>query len=106
MGYLKLHPEGNILRDCRPKAKLLFNFFRRSSRPSPTSCGWMSGGPDIRKAGRLGNDRPSLGARLGVGLSKPWGVWEGGFDERPGKAAGGLWGFGVQGALGRKRCQF
>jgi len=23
--------------------------------------------PDIRKAGRLGNDRPSLGARLGVG---------------------------------------
>ena len=46
--------------------------------------------PKIRKAGRLGNDRPSLGARLGVGLSKPWGVWEGGFDERPGKAAGGL----------------
>ena len=40
--------------------------------------------PEIRKAGRLGNDRPSLGARLGVGLSKPWGVWEGGFDERPG----------------------
>jgi len=33
----------------------------------------------------LGNDRPSLGARLGVGLSKPWGVWEGGFDERPGE---------------------
>jgi hypothetical protein len=33
--------------------------------------------PEIRKAGRLGNDRPSLGARLGVGLSKPWGVWEG-----------------------------
>ena len=25
-----------------------------------------------------------------MGLSKPWGVWEGGFDERLGKAAGGL----------------
>jgi hypothetical protein len=25
-----------------------------------------------KKAGRLGNDRPSLGARLGVGVSKPW----------------------------------
>lgn len=41
--------------------------------------------PKIRKAGRLGNDRPSLGVRLGVGLSKPWGVWEGGFDERLGE---------------------
>src|ERR1044071_1360624 len=41
--------------------------------------------PEIRKAGRLGNDRPSLGARLGCGISKPWGVWEGGFDERPGE---------------------
>ena len=46
--------------------------------------------PQIRKAGRLGNDRPSLGARLGVGLSKPWGVWEGGFDERPGEPPAGL----------------
>jgi len=43
----------------------------------------------IRKAGRLGNDRPSLGARLGVGLSKPLGVWEGGFDERPGEPPAG-----------------
>jgi len=43
----------------------------------------------IRKAGRLGNDRPSLGARLGVGLSKPLGVWEGGFDERPGEPLAG-----------------
>ena len=25
-------------------------------------------GPEIRKAGRLGNDRPSLGARLGWGV--------------------------------------
>ena len=41
-----------------------------------------------------------------MGLSKPWGVWEGGFDERPGKAAGGLWGFLGHGARGRKRCQF
>ena len=47
-------------------------------------------GPEIRKAGRLGNDRPSLGARLGVGLSKPWGVWEGGFDERLGKPPAGV----------------
>ena len=45
--------------------------------------------PQIRKAGRLGNDRPSLGARLGVGLSKPWGVWEGGFDERLGRPPAG-----------------
>jgi len=45
--------------------------------------------PEIRKAGRLGNDRPSLGARLGVGLSKPWGVWEGGFDERLGEPLAG-----------------
>ena len=45
--------------------------------------------PEIRKAGRLGNDRPSLGARLGVGLSKPWGVWEGGFDERLGEPPAG-----------------
>jgi hypothetical protein len=45
--------------------------------------------PEIRKAGRLGNDRPSLEARLGVGLSKPWGVWEGGFDERLGRPPAG-----------------
>ena len=73
---------------------------------NPGGAGACGLPPEIRKAGRLGNDRPSLGARLGVGLSKPWGVWEGGFDERPGKAAGGLWDFGVQGAPGRKRCQF
>ena len=48
--------------------------------------------PEIRKAGRLGNDRPSLGARLGVGLSKPWGVWEGGFDERLGRPPAGYLG--------------
>jgi hypothetical protein len=49
-------------------------------------------GPEIRKAGRLGNDRPSLGARLGVGLSKPWGVWEGGFNEAAWGPLGGLCG--------------
>lgn len=48
--------------------------------------------PEIRKAGRLGNDRPSLEARLGVGLSKPWGVWEGGFDERLGRPPAGYLG--------------
>ena len=55
---------------------------------------WKQVRPKIRKAGRLGNDRPSLGARLGVGLSKPWGVWEGGFDERLGGPPAGyveLW---------------
>ena len=55
--------------------------------------------PDIRKAGRLGNDRPSLGARLGVGLSKPWGVWEGGFDERLGEPLAGFGKLGWCGAL-------
>jgi hypothetical protein len=39
-------------------------------------------GPNQKeKVRRLGNDRPSLRARLGVGLSKPWGVWEG--NPRP-----------------------
>ena len=46
--------------------------------------------PEIRKAGRLGNDRPSLETRLGVGLSKPWGVWEGGFNERLGRPPAGM----------------
>ena len=55
--------------------------------------------PKIRKAGRLGNDRPSLGARLGVGLSKPWGVWEGGFDERLGRPPAGYVDLGGSGAL-------
>ena len=56
-------------------------------------------GPQIRKAGRLGNDRPSLGTRLGVGLSKPWGVWEGGFDERLGEPLAGIGKLGLCGAL-------
>ena len=51
------------------------------------------------KAGRLGNDRPSLGARLGVGLSKPWGVWEGGFDVRLGEPLAGFGKLGWYGAL-------
>jgi hypothetical protein len=55
--------------------------------------------PDVRKAGRLGNDRPSLGTRLGVGLSKPWGVWEGGFDERLGEPLAGIGKLGWCGAL-------
>ena len=48
----------------------------------------------------MGNDRPSLGARLGVGLSKPWGVWEGGFDERLGGPLAGYEDLWVSGALG------
>lgn len=58
----------------------------------------------IRKAGRLGNDRPSLETRLGVGLSKPWGVWEGGFNERLGRPPAGIW-ISVYGALSNKRSQ-
>ena len=87
-------------------AALPLAFPEFSAWVNPGGAGACGLPPEVRKAGRLGNDRPSLGARLGVGLSKPWGVWEGGFDERPGKAAGGLWDFEVQGAPGRKRCQF
>ena len=69
---------------------------------------WKTAGqwaPEIRKAGRLGNDRPSLGARLGVGLSKPWGVWEGGFDERLGGPPAGYVDLCVSGAFWWERCQ-
>jgi hypothetical protein len=45
--------------------------------------------PKKGKAGRLGNDRPSFGARLGVGLSKPWGVWEGASMSGLGKPPAG-----------------
>jgi hypothetical protein len=31
-----------------------------------------------------------------VGLSKPWGVWEGGFDERPGEPPAGYINWGVE----------
>ena len=71
------------------KAKFFFNFLWSIKAIFPSFL-WIIAAPDIRKAGRLGNDRPSLGARLGVGLSKPWGVWEGGFDERPGEPPAGL----------------
>ena len=57
--------------------------------------------PEIGKAGRLGNDRPSLGARLGCGISKPWGVWEGGFDERPGEPPAGYLDFTCTGGIRR-----
>ena len=67
----------------------------------PTQGLWNNQ-PNIRKAGRLGNDRPSLGARLGVGLSKPWGVWEGGFDERLGGPPAGYVDLCVSGAFGLK----
>src|SRR5260221_6449987 len=46
--------------------------------------------PKNRKAGRLGNDRPSLGARLGVGIEALGCVWEGGPDEAAWGAACGL----------------
>jgi len=63
---------------------------------APTAGPVEESRPEIRKAGRLGNDRPSLGARLGVGLSKPWGVWEGGFDERLGRPPAGVGISGVE----------
>ena len=69
----------------------LFLKFSRGSMPARRVSADDSG-PEIRKAGRLGNDRPSLGARLGMGLSKPWGVWEGGFDEAAWGPLGGLGG--------------
>jgi hypothetical protein len=44
--------------------------------------GWRSG----KKKGRSLGERPAfLGSPPGCGISKPWGVWEGGFDERPGE---------------------
>jgi hypothetical protein len=44
--------------------------------------GWRSG----KKKGRPLGERPAfLGSPPGCGISKPWGVWEGGFDERPGE---------------------
>jgi hypothetical protein len=41
--------------------------------------------------GRSLGERPAfLGSPPGCGVSKPWGVWEGGFDEAAWGAAGGL----------------
>jgi len=72
--------------------------------PAPQPGLWND--PVQNMKGRpLGDDRPSLGARLGVGLSKPWGVWEGGFNERLGGPPAGYLDSVGQGALGRKRCR-
>ena len=39
-----------------------------------------------QEKGRPLGERPAfLGSPPGCGISKPWGVWEGGFDERPGE---------------------
>ena len=40
-----------------------------------------------------------------MGLSKPWGVWEGGFDERLGRPPAGYVDLCVSGALSWERCQ-
>lgn len=61
---------------------------QRANAAGAVRCGQRA--VKIRKAGRLGNDRPSLETRLGVGLSKPWGVWEGGFNERLGRPPAGM----------------
>jgi hypothetical protein len=52
-------------------------------------CAGVAGKGQKRKGRSLGDDRPSLGPAW-VWVSKPWGVWEGGFDEAAWGAAGGL----------------
>ena len=101
--YLKLHLVRNNIHEQRLDTVLFANSSHRSIGPCEKTAGLRA--PEIRKAGRLGNDRPSLGARLGVELSKPWGVWEGGFDERPGEPPAGIGKLGGCGALIQKRCQ-
>jgi len=44
-----------------------------------------SGRSDKKKDRSLGERPAFLGSPPGCGISKPWGVWEGGFDERPGE---------------------
>ena len=51
-----------------------------------------------REGRSLGDDRPSFCARLSVGLSKPWGVWEGASIERPGEPPAGYVKLGTAGA--------
>jgi hypothetical protein len=47
-------------------------------------------GAQNRKGRSLGERPAFLGSPPGCGMSKPWGVWEGGFDEAAWGAAGGL----------------
>ena len=47
------------------------------------------GSPDMGKAGRLGNDRPSLGARLGVGYRSLGVCGKGASMKRPGEPPAG-----------------
>src|SRR5690348_1035388 len=60
--------------------------------------------------GRSLGERPAfLSSPPGCGLSKPWGVWEGGFDERPGGPPAGLgklvWCGASQTSAARSRCK-
>ena len=82
MGDLTLHQARRMPAPSRRDSSFSSDFQRSTAK--------LARQPQIRKAGRLGNDRPSLETRLGVGLSKPWGVWEGGFNERLGRPPAGM----------------
>src|SRR5262249_30462395 len=56
--------------------------------------------------GRSLGERPAfLRSPPGCGVSKPWGVWEGGFDERLGGPPAGYVDLWCRARLGGKRCQ-
>ena len=52
--------------------------------------GYGKRGPQKLKGRSLGERPAFLASPPGCGMSKPWGVWEGGFDEAAWGAAGGL----------------
>ena len=79
---------------------LFLNFFAGVNRLRGSDL-WNDPAQNM-KGRSLGDDRPSLGARLGVGLSKPWGVWEAGFDERLGGPPAGYGDSVGRGALGSR----
>ena len=63
--------------------------------------------PENMKGRSLGERPAFLRSPPGCGVSKPWGVWEGGFDERLGGRRRAMSISLVSGALGcGKRCQF
>jgi hypothetical protein len=63
--------------------------------------------PENMKGRSLGERPAFLRSPPGCGVSKPWGVWEGGFDERLGGPPAGYVDLsGVGRAWCGKRCQF
>jgi len=57
-------------------------------------------GPRNMKGRSLGERPAFLRSPPGCGVSKPWGVWEGGFDERLGEPPAGYVDLSGSGALG------